>query len=172
LSKAALVILEERWPQALPFEDLVAAALERLGVAATISHANLLEERGALASVLYQAFMSGGLVVRSKPVPGASTISRTPEASLLARRQAAAGSQVTNLLHRSVSLEDPISRHFVQLLDGTRTIDELIIDLNSILKASSAPPSNDAPHPGGDLVTRETVEQNLKHVARLVLLVA
>ncbi len=54
-------------------------------------------------------------------------------------------------------MEDDTVRRFLGLVDGTRTIDQLVSDLN----AGSA----------GANVTREEVERNLAAMARLCLLV-
>jgi hypothetical protein len=51
------------------------------------------------------------------------------------------------------------------LVDGTRTIDQLVADLNTALARASG----DAPMPA---VTRQTVEDNLGLLAKLGLLVA
>ena len=42
---------------------------------------------------------------------------------------------LTNLRHGLVSLDDPVTRHLVRLLDGTRTVDQLVSDLAAAVAA-------------------------------------
>jgi SAM-dependent methyltransferase len=172
LTKAALLVLDESWPRALPFDELVTTALHRLGPAAMDLEPRLPQEVRALASVLIRTFAIGGILLRSSPLPAVPSVSPTPEASLFARRQSAQGDQITNLLHRSVRLDDPIVRDFVQLLDGTRTVDELTAELQQVVATRNASHADDSPPFQETIVTREAVEQNLRHVARLALLIA
>jgi SAM-dependent methyltransferase len=168
LSKAAILHLSEIWPGAADLDELLAAALARLGPGAADIEANLADETEALAGVLYRAFAAGALALRRTPPPLASRVGERPEASLLARRQAASGTRVTNLLHGAVALDDPTVRRFVQLLDGTRTIDDLVADLQGGLAADAHNPERGE----SPVITREDVERNLQAVLRLGLLVA
>jgi hypothetical protein len=59
-------------------------------------------------------------------------------------------------------------RRFVQLLDGTRTIDDLVADLQGTLATEADSPDRGEP----PVITREDVERNLQAVLRLGLLVA
>ena len=43
---------------------------------------------------------------------------------------------VTNLRHRTVSMKDDTVRRFLTLVDGTRTLDELVTDLNAAIGAN------------------------------------
>jgi methyltransferase-like protein len=64
------------------------------------------------------------------------TVTERPRASRLARYQAAGGGDVTNACHIPVKL-DPIARHLVRLLDGTRTHDEIAHELAAMEYAPS-----------------------------------
>ena len=110
---------------------------------------------GAVASASSASIHSSG---------DAPTLAERPQASLLARRQAETALAVTNLRHRTVSLKDETVRRFLMLVDGTRTLDELVIDLNAVLE-----PNGNGARPS---VPREVVEKNLGLLAKLGLLAA
>ncbi len=163
LSKAVILTLGKVWPQTIGFADAVNTALAELGTAAEPIRANLDEEMDALASLLFRAFSVGQFELHLFPPHLTTTIVERPQASPLARRQAETELAVTNLRHRIVSMKDETVRRFLMLVDGTRTVDELVSDLNAALVAQG----NGAR--GG--VAREAVEQNLGLLAKLGLLV-
>ena len=152
--------------RAIAFDDLVGAALDRLGPAAEAVKARLPDEVETLAGVIFQASTSGSLILRRRPPPLSPAAGPRPAASLVARRQAMTGEKVINRLHRSVALTDPMIRRFVQLLDGTRDIDDLVADLGAEAQAFAQAQGAEAPP-----VTRAMVENNLRALGRLALLV-
>jgi methyltransferase-like protein/predicted O-methyltransferase YrrM len=162
LSKAAIVILGACWPQSKSFADLVSAALTTLGTVAGEIKANIDEEADALAGLIFRAFAAGQFHLRFSPENMTTTISGRPKASALARKQAESGLVVTNLLHRGVSMKDETVRQFLLLVDGTRTLDQLVADLN----ASMVRTGNAA------AVSAQDVVQNLGILAKLGLLVS
>jgi SAM-dependent methyltransferase len=152
LSKAALLHLGMIWPQAVGFPELVESACGLLGaVTGTEREADV----EALTTVLFRLVSVGTVTLHLDPPRLTTVIGERPHASLLARKQATIGPFVTNLRHNLVSLEDETVRRFLVLVDGTRTIEEIVRDLNA-----AAP------------VTREDVERNLAIMARLGLLIA
>jgi methyltransferase-like protein len=164
LSKAVILALGKVWPQTIGFGDAVNAALAALGPAAEPIKANLEEETDALAGLLFRVFSAGQFELHLFPPHLTTTIAERPAASLLARHQAETGLAVTNLRHRIVSMKDETVRRFLMLVDGTRTVDELVSDLNAALEA----PGDGARHH----VPREVVQQNLELLAKFGLLVA
>ncbi|MFL5061608.1 MAG: methyltransferase regulatory domain-containing protein [Xanthobacteraceae bacterium] len=173
LSKAVLVHLGAIWPQAIGFDELVTAALARLGPAADSVRENLDEQLESLTEILMRSFCAGVIDVDVFPPRLAAGISERPEASLLARKQAETGPLLTNLRHCTVVLDDPISQRLLTLLDGTRTIDQLMSDL-----AAAAPQiarkkgDGDGGASAAPIISRENMERNLELLARLALLVA
>lgn len=163
LSKAVILALGKVWPQTIGFADAVNAALVDLGPAADPIRANIDEEMDALASLLFRAFSVGQFELHLFPPHLTTTVTERPAASPLARQQAASALAVTNLRHRSVSMKDETVRRFLMLVDGTRTVDELVGDLNTALTAQGDARGN---------VPRQAVEQNLGLLAKLGLLVA
>ena len=160
LSKAMIQILGARWPETMSFADALDQALSDLGPAAAAVRANLDDEVEALGSLLYRAFAAGQFELHRSPPSLTATIGARPKASFLARQQAENGLLVTNLRHRSVSLKDEAVRKFLMLVDGTRTVEGLVSDLKAAVTVEV-----------GATVTREGVEENLRLLAKLGLLV-
>jgi hypothetical protein len=77
---------------------------------------------------------------------------------------------VTNQQHRPVVLEGPIVRAFLPLVDGSRTVDELVTDLGRALR--NAATAGNGGEAGMEAVSRESVEKNLMLLAQMGLLVA
>ena len=175
LSKAALLCLGESWPQPLPFAAVVQGALDRLGAAAEPVRARLDDEVAALTQVLFRAACSGHVALHLFPPRLTTKIGARPEASLIARRQAATGTVLTNLLHSPVHTEDDTVRKFIGLVDGTRTVDDLVAELAAVLGAgartAAAVGAGVVAAPPAPEVTRAAVERNLGMLARLGLLI-
>jgi methyltransferase-like protein len=162
LSKAVIQALGRVWPQTMDFFDAVHTALTTLGCEAEPIRANLNEEIDALAGLTFRAFSAGQLELHLFPPRLTTKVAQRPEASGLARSQADTGLAVTNLRHRTVAMKDETVRRFLTLVDGTRTLDQLVSDLNAALGTNGTE--------GG--VGREAVAQNLGLLAKLGLLVA
>src|SRR5262249_21135915 len=114
-----------------------------------------------LAGLIVRAFAAGQLQLRFSPDGMTTTISPRPKSSEVARKQAERDLVVTNLLHRGVSIQDDTVRQFLMLVDGTRTVGQLVTDLNAIVGRTD-----------GREVTEQVVLQNLGLLAKLGLLVA
>jgi methyltransferase-like protein/cyclopropane fatty-acyl-phospholipid synthase-like methyltransferase len=164
LSKAVIQTLGRVWPQTVGFAHAMEEALSSIGPAAERVKANLDQEVDTLTRLLFRAFSAGQFELHLFPPPLTTTLAERPQASLLARRQAETALAVTNLRHRTVSLKDETVRRFLMLVDGTRTLDELVIDLNAVLESNG-----NGAKPG---VPREAVEKNLGLLAKLGLLAA
>jgi SAM-dependent methyltransferase len=162
LTKAALLHLGQCWPVTVSFEDLLDAACARLMARAETQHACSDEHVEALTRVLFNAVCGGHIELYLSPLPCVVEISELPEASRLVRRQAQYGSVITSLRHDSVMLEDDAMRRFVQLVDGTRNVDQLLVDFRAAVEQM---PGQNA------VITRETIVHNLKVMAKLALLV-
>jgi methyltransferase-like protein/trans-aconitate methyltransferase len=174
LSKAALLHLGAIWPQASSFSDMVTAALARLGPMAETLRDKLDEHVDSLTEILFRGFCAGIFEVEAFPPPLSADISERPQASLLARKQAETGPLLTNLRHSTVVLEDPITQRLLALLDGTRSIDELVTALSAAVPQTSGKngDSGDGAASTGPVISRDNVERNLQLLARLSLLVA
>ena len=159
-AEAALEHLRKHWPRPIGFAELE-------GELAGEPQDDMLERE------LFRAFCEGALDMQLHAAPVAPTVSERPLASLLARRQAAAkAASVTSMHHRQVKLQDETARHFVILLDGTRTHDEIAADLEAIVAAlpQAAPADGEAPRPRAPIALAG-VRRHLDLLARLGLLV-
>jgi len=123
ITKAALVVLAERWPQSLSFSDLLSAAHNRIHALAAQGPAA--QDKQTLANDLLQGYANGLVELHSAAAPFGSRAGERPIASLLARWQAQAGRPVTNLRHE-VLHPTPALRSLLPLLDGTRTREAIL----------------------------------------------
>lgn len=129
LTKAALLYLGSRYPDAVAFDALAAVARETVAAQGGARHA---DESGHLFGELFSLFLHEAV--------GASTRAETypqhgdrPKASALARAQAAAGlGHVATARHTTLSL-DELAVHLMGLLDGTRTLDDLARSLTEAI---------------------------------------
>jgi hypothetical protein len=150
-TKAAMLALVERSPRACAFDELCALAQARLGGQGTLSR----EDRDALASDLLQCYAAGVIELQSAASPFVIDPGTQPEASRVARWQAPRGTQVTNMRHEFITLDDDM-RRLLALLDGSRSENEL---------AALAWPGEAA----GTATDR--VRSTLTHIARQALLI-
>ncbi len=126
LTKAALTVLGERFPEALSLEELLEAARLRLG-ANTASSAR---DGDALGVDLLHTFLAGAVELHSLRPRFTTRPGERPTASALARLQAATGAPLTNLRHEALRLDAGLTG-LLPLLDGTH-------DRRSLLGARSA----------------------------------
>lgn len=172
LSKAALRLLGEAWPQAVAFADLVEQASSPLSRSSE-ARPQLDGEVDALADILFRAFCAGQVRLHRGPLPLTTSIGERPMASLCARWQARRQTLVTNLQHILVLLDDETARRLLILADGSRTVDELARDLKAGMvdgangmENPSVRSTDDAPRE----ITPDTVQSDLMRFARLGLL--
>jgi SAM-dependent methyltransferase/methyltransferase-like protein len=117
LLRAALHVLFEALPCALPFEELWQRARDRAsGAVQTLS---VDDDDRALAGAMLQCAMGHLVGLHVRPARCATDAGLLPTASPLARLQAAVGERVTNLRHFTVDLLN-FDRVVVPYLDGTR----------------------------------------------------
>jgi len=160
LGKVALRIIGERWPEAVSFDVLLAAARERLA-----SGAGAGADDEALCGVLLGAYYAGLVELHGRPPQFCLEPGPRPTASPLVRLQVKSGVFVTNLRHVSIKIEDDIGRHLIALLDGTRDRATLRASLQRYATSRAK---------GGTTVKVEPAafESKLRELGRLALLVA
>jgi hypothetical protein len=176
LSKAALVHLSEVWPQSLHFRELFETAQSLTGDEAWRSNPSAADEARVMAEILLKLYAAGVVELRTHAPQFATTVSARPQASRLARLQAARDRIVTNLCHASVKFEDEIGVRLLQLLDGSRDRAALMNDLKASPQSQrlrahgNGQPAEQA---GSEVrINAEDLEKNLAKLARLALLVA
>jgi len=130
-----------------------------------------------LGELLLRAY-AGDIVEFSVAPPRlVSRPSERPVASSLARLQSVEGTEVVNLRHFNIRVEDPLSRRLLQLLDGSRDRDALIDDLAAAVESGVAAVETDDDAPAGSpqevrRFLAVDLERKLAELAEMALLVA
>jgi cyclopropane fatty-acyl-phospholipid synthase-like methyltransferase/methyltransferase-like protein len=114
ISKAAMAVLAKHWPAPIPFSDLGAMAAARIGLTGDVDDA----QAATLASDLLKSFCAGVAELHALGPAFVIEPGARPQASPVARLQAARGSHVTNMRHEMVGLDDA-DRRLLSLLDGS-----------------------------------------------------
>jgi methyltransferase-like protein len=169
LLKAAHLCLGRAWPRALSFDELLGSAR------ALLDGRQADDDERTLTDAMYILACSGEVTFLVSPPFLLKEVTDRPQASLLARRQSQTGPLVTNLLHQTVELEDDRTRHFLQLLDGVRTIDQITSEMAEAFGSTIRINQKDKDGKPAEpllLSTRESVERSLAMVGKLGLLVA
>jgi PKMT, C-terminal winged helix domain len=120
LTKAAMMALQQNVPAAIGFDELCGLAQARLGA----HHVASGDDRKALASDMLQCFAAGVVELHSIQLPFVIQAGARPVASAVAALQAGRGTQVTNLRHESIAIDDE-ARRLLPMLTGHRTEQEL-----------------------------------------------
>jgi cyclopropane fatty-acyl-phospholipid synthase-like methyltransferase len=149
--KAALLALAEKWPLAIPFDELYASAHARLATSSETPE----DERRLLASDILQCFAAGAVELHHAPSPFVIEPGERPEASAVARLHATRGARATSLRHEPGTIGED-TRPMFMLLDGSRTRAEI---------ARVCFPGRDAAE------SRRDIDSALARLARLALLV-
>ncbi|MBR1220447.1 class I SAM-dependent methyltransferase [Bradyrhizobium sp. U87765 SZCCT0131] len=167
LLKAAHLHLGRSWPRALAFDELLAGARALRGGSATDA------DRELLIDAMYVLACSGEVTFLTEPPFVVADVSDHPRASLLARWQAGTGPLVTNLLHQTVRLEDDRTRHFLQLLDGSRTVAQIVTEMTAAFGSTTEIERSENGQPIEPLLlsTSDGVARSLAMVGKLGLLV-
>ena len=169
VTKAAIQVMAQRWPERFAFPDLLDRASEL--VARNGDHSSTrpgLSATSILASDLLQCHMGGMVELHSGPAPFVAQAGERPLASPLARWQAAKGlRQVTTLRHEVAVLDEGVGG-FLALLDGTRSREALCVTAEKMnLHGSTLQNTGAATVP-----IRDWVDQVLSRMAAAALLLA
>lgn len=125
--KAAIVHLAEHWPQAVPFAELTAAARAVLGPDWQAGSPS--EE--LLGKALLQLYAANLVELRTRRPPFTCRVAPCPQASSLARLQAATATAVTNLRHERIAL-NVLERLVLRQLDGHHDRSALLDHLSEL----------------------------------------
>ena len=169
LAKAALVVLGEIWPRALPFPDLLTQARARLGRPPS-GNPNDPDAR-AVFEMLVEIFAPGLATLHLSPPRFAQHVSERPTASPLARWLARTTSHLPNLCHAPVTLEHPSGRHLLALLDGTRDHAALAREIRAFVEGNLDEASGESAIPSAAELERN-LANTLEVFARCALLMA
>ncbi len=123
ISKAAILCLADAWPGCLSFDALLSAACTRIGCTPLAPDG---QDAQVLGMNLFKAFSYSNNLVELHVFtpPLLAQVPDRPLASPIARYMAKGGSEVTNLRHERVTLDD-LDRALLPYLDGTHFRQEL-----------------------------------------------
>jgi SAM-dependent methyltransferase len=163
--QAAFLRLAAAWPGAVAFPALCAEAHAQAGGDAPPEVAE-----AVLADALLRGYLGGLLALHAHPPAPATAPGERPRAFALAREQAAAGDPaVTTLRHGNIHLDDPLARHLIGLLDGSRDRDAIVAAMRAA--GERLPPDAGVVAPPDEEVGA-AVDEALALLARLSLLEA
>lgn len=133
LAKAALVHLGRSWGKAVPFNELVNKA-EAMITAEGKKLEKKEEQLDILRKVLMRLAFSTNLVQLHVHQPDAPThVPEKPIISSLNRRQMARANNILTGLNIDIAVADPVSRKALELMDGTRRVDDIAGELASFV---------------------------------------
>ena len=139
LSKALLLELAGRYPDALPLSQLLPAAQRRVQAAGG-GHA---DEVDTLLEELFGLFARGNLRARLHPRRSVAAVAPRPAATALARAEVASGQdQVATIDHGNLGV-DALAARLIGYLDGSRTVSELAARLLADLDDGTLRPTDD-----------------------------
>jgi hypothetical protein len=163
-------------PRWLSWDELLQSASLRLAQAGITSGDDFsAEDQTTLAEILLAACGSGLVNPHSQAPQFTTDLGERPATNMLALIQAHRGNVVTNLLHKSVEMEDTLGLLLLQLLDGTCDRAELRDQLLSFISKNGAFARPDGRSVGDareiEEIVTETLETNLQKIARMGLLI-
>ena len=162
--KAALVLMAERYPEAVRFEEVCARAAEMTAAAGE-------REEARLAKNLLGLVTRGQIEIDAGARGCVRTAGARPATTALARREAAAGREgCTSLLHRKIAV-DAFDRALLSRMDGTRTREALVAGVAEEITAGRLEVAVDGAPRGEPEVLLEISEQKLRRLGRAGLLV-
>jgi SAM-dependent methyltransferase len=127
LVQAAMGALGDAWPRSLAFPTLLARAREAAGPEAPREPV-----AARLRGVLLQAYLARIVMLAGCVPPVSGEVGERPTVSPLARAQSAAGLLAcSSLLHANIRLDGELEAGALRLLDGTRTLAEVAVELGA-----------------------------------------
>jgi hypothetical protein len=144
----ALALLLARRPQALSCPELLAL----LGT----------DDAAAVCRELWLGVRAGKVALSAAAPRAARAARERPEASALARWQAARGPELTSLRHDAVRLDDPFGRMLVRLCDGGRDRAALVDGLVAAVGRELSLTAGGAPVTDGEAL-RDQIAAGLEH---------
>ena len=134
LTKAALIYLNEIWANAVSYPELLEKArqiLEHQGFQSD----DWERDSDILTAILWRLYSDAGLVELYPYQTRISTVvGDKPEVNRLAHRQIRHGQNISTLLGMNIKIEDEVSGHLIELMDGTRTRAELVEEMRQFVE--------------------------------------
>lgn len=134
LTKTALAHLGQIWGRSIGFSELLQKAKEMLE-AQDFADKDWEAQFKTARAIFFQICFNTDLIDLSLYQPSAFIEpSETPKINALARRQLRDANNVATLLNKDIKIEDEVSRHLLELLDGTRNRRDLLTQMSEFIK--------------------------------------
>ena len=134
LTKIALFYLGQIWGKSIAFPELLQKAKEMLE-AQDFADKDWETQFKTAHAIFFQICFNTDLIDLSVYQPPAFTeLSETPKVNALARWQMADAKNVATLLNKDIKIDDEVSRHLLELLDGTRNRSDLLAQMGEFIK--------------------------------------
>ena len=179
VAKTALLLLSQRWPQAVPFDELLAQARARLrpDAPAVYSAERLARDAQGVSEMLLRAFGSELVELHVCPSRFVTQISPRPEVSRVARDLARSTHTVINLRHETVNVEDEVTYRLLPLLDGQHDRAALLDQMVQMAQSGQLIAQGEDGRPYKDSAKIEqslaaAIDRALRQLANAALLVA
>jgi methyltransferase-like protein/ubiquinone/menaquinone biosynthesis C-methylase UbiE len=176
VAKAALVHLGTIFPLSILFQDLLDLARRRARGNSNSNDTLAERDKSELAEFLVRAHAIGFVELHTFQPAFVTQISDRPAASRLARLQIQEGQRVSTLRHQTMRIDDPLGRHLLGLLDGTRDHAALVAALTDAVNSGAAtiPGVEAGSVKPGDVpkILLEQLKPNLQALANSAVLVA
>ena len=136
LTKIALHYLGQIWGKSIGFPELLQKAKEILE-AQDFTDKDWETQFKTAHAIFFQICFNTDLIDLSLYQPAAFTeVSDKPKVNALARRQLKDANNVATLLNKDIKIEDSISRHLLELLDGTRSRNDVLPLMSEFIEQS------------------------------------
>lgn len=178
LSKAALLVLGEQMPWTLPYSELVQLARQRLesdpGAREELSETDRQRDEEILCEVLLAGYRGDLLRWELDTPTWVPSVSERPMVNGLTRLELQNGVEnVVTLSHAWMRIEQPFDRQVLLYADGTRTVDEIVREMESAVDSGRVAAPLKAAEPNAEPAdVRTAVEQILASAAKYALLAA
>jgi methyltransferase-like protein/2-polyprenyl-3-methyl-5-hydroxy-6-metoxy-1,4-benzoquinol methylase len=170
--KAAILVLGERWPEALSFEVLLDESLRRMGHDPSSVAAQRERAASFLSENLVQCFAQRAIHFSTIPPHVRRSPGERPRAFAVSRLQARVTPRVTSLLHELVALNE-FDRQVLLLADGTRTQSEIVEVLLGHVREGKLKASGPVNEPGQlEAALEKAASESLARLARVALMEA
>lgn len=136
LAKAALAYLGSIWGRAIAFPDLIENTKRLLFENGYAGDDWERQTEIVRAIVLQIALASNMIELHVYQPAGLTELSETPELNRLARWQMRFAQNILTTLGLDMKIEDTVSRHLLELLDGTRDKADLVYAMTEFIKDS------------------------------------
>ncbi|HEV3417452.1 MAG TPA: methyltransferase regulatory domain-containing protein, partial [Pirellulales bacterium] len=167
IAKAAMMILNEAYPKAVPLAAVFQAAANRLGRSRTA------EDEREIREVILGGFAVGAIELHCWQPHLTDRVSECPEASAVARHEVAQGWDATTLWHERLILNNAISRQLLSTLDGQHDRQAVVEHLISAILADQSLSAGGAGHSTSEVraeVDKE-IDAALRDLARSGVLI-